>query len=94
MTDQLNTVSGMIDAGAWITIPLSSGDLMTGKFSGVYDNPTLGRMFMLSFARRHSDPSNRSTMCFVFPECEDRARLAFEVDGPMKSNGNAPRRRP
>lgn len=77
--------------GAWITVPLEDGRMLTGKFSGVYENARYGMMFRLSFARYHATPDARDTCFFFLPKAERCLNDAFEVSGPLRPGKPAPK---
>ena len=41
----------ILDPGTWVHLTANDGTEYVGRFSGVYENPRLGWMYYLSFAR-------------------------------------------
>lgn len=77
--------------GTWITVPLEDGRMLTGKFSGIYENARYGTMFRLSFARYHDAPDVRDTCFFFLPKAARAFNDAFEVSGPLRPGKPAPK---
>lgn len=82
----------------WIEVTLKAGKGV-GRFSGVWENPTLGWMWELTFFRYYKEPSKRTSLFgSIKPgpidEEGDPIWNAVPVVGPMSRTGKAPKRMP
>lgn len=69
MSDGIVQTDGTeVEPGDWIHVKFKRGEYV-GRFSGLYENPTHGLMYRLSFARRVDDPAKYDTVyCVIRPD--------------------------
>lgn len=76
----------VLKPGNWIKV-----DKGVGKFSGTWENPTLGKMASLVFYRSFLEPSDVDTLWLNLPTCAHVLDAAVRVEGPMGANGAQPK---
>lgn len=77
-----------IEPGDWLDIGTG-----IGKFSGAWENPTLGLMCSLNYFRRFDRPQESSTLFISMSgdiKPDDPLHRAVKVTGPLCSDGRRP----
>jgi hypothetical protein len=80
----------VVESKEWLCITFADGRRYVGRFSGVYENPSLGRMYYLSFARPVdcSEPSD-TIFCPLRDGNGSEAALdaAIPIEKPIRRKG-------
>lgn len=79
-----------IEPRDWLRITFKDGREFVGRFSGLYENPYLGLMYFLSFARPVDGSKPPDTIWCVMREgngCEEALDNATPIEKPVKRKG-------
>lgn len=74
----------------WLLIKFKDGKEVVGRFSGVYQNPSFGLMYRLSYARPADGSGKSDTFFCPLREgngCAEALASALIVEPPVKRNG-------
>lgn len=84
------TNGSAINVRDWIRITFNDGGDYVGRFSGLYNNPTHGRMFYLSFARPVDGSKPPEAIYCAIREgngCEEALDAAVVIEKPKIKDG-------
>lgn len=79
-----------IDPRDWLRITFKDGREFVGRFSGLYENPSLGLMYCLSFARPVDGSESPTTFYCILHEGNGSAEAldnAIPIEKPVKRKG-------
>lgn len=96
MRRSLVRIDGMeLKPGDWIEVDLKQGKGV-GRFSGIWENPTLGWTYSLNFFRYYKTPTAVQTLFGSVNlgtiDKTDTLEAAVKVSGPIKRSGWPPKR--